>query len=181
MCKLPRLVPEASFLDASTIAARATSVSAASYRIDGPQTGQFEVVVASLRPTAVSGTLGLVALRCLIVDDNETFLASASRLLSTQGVEVVGRALSGAEALELAEQLQPDVALVDIQLGREDALDLTRRLAAAAPSTRVILISSHPSDELGELIAENPATGFLSKSALGADAIAKLLGQRDSR
>jgi two-component system nitrate/nitrite response regulator NarL len=122
-----------------------------------------------------------VALRCLIVDDSEAFLASASRLLSTQGLDVVGRALCGAEALELAEQLQPDVALVDVQLGDENGFEVTRRLVAAAPSTRVILISSHSSDELGELIAESPAIGFLRKPALGAAAIAKLLRQRASR
>ena len=122
-----------------------------------------------------------VALRCLIVDDSEAFLASASRLLSAQGLEVVGVALSSAEALGLAQQLQPDVALVDVQLGREDGLDVTRRLAATAPATRVILISSHSKDELGELIADSQAIGFLPKTALGADAIAKLLGHRASR
>jgi two-component system nitrate/nitrite response regulator NarL len=138
-------------------------------------------VLASLRRTAVLARLGHVALRCLIVDDNEAFLASASRLLSTQGLEIVGRALTGAEALRLARQLEPDVALVDVQLGGEDGLEVTRRLASTAPATRVILISSHSKDELGELIADSPATGFLAKPALGADAIAKLLGQRDSR
>ena len=127
------------------------------------------------------GKAARVALRCLIVDDNEAFLASASRLLSAQGLEVVGRALCGAEALGLAEQLQPDVALVDVQLGREDGLEVTRRLAATAPATRLILISSHSKDELGELIADSPAIGFLPKPALGADAIARLLGQRVSR
>jgi DNA-binding NarL/FixJ family response regulator len=116
-----------------------------------------------------------VALRCLIVDDSEAFLASASRLLSAQGVEVVGRASSGAEAVRLAQELEPDVALVDVQLGDEDGLAVARRLAAT-PLTRVILISSHSREELGELIADSPAAGFLPKSALGADAIAKLLG-----
>jgi two-component system, NarL family, nitrate/nitrite response regulator NarL len=117
-----------------------------------------------------------VALRCLIVDDSEAFLASASRLLSTQGLEVVGCALSGVEALRLAGQLEPDVALVDVQLGDEDGLELARRLAANAHATRVILISSHSKDELGELVDGSPAVGFVAKSALGADAIAKLLG-----
>ena len=114
-------------------------------------------------------------LRCLIVDDSEAFLASATRRLSAQGLEVVGRAVSGAEALRLAEQLRPDVALVDVQLGDEDGLELTRRLTANAHATRVILISSHSKDELGELVDNSPAVGFLPKSALGADAIARLL------
>jgi DNA-binding NarL/FixJ family response regulator len=134
-----------------------------------------------LRLTVVSATLGCVVLRCLIVDDNEAFLASASRLLSAQGLDVVGQASSGAEAVRLAHQLQPDVVLVDVQLGGEDGLELTRRLAANADAAAVILISSHSKDELGELIAESPAVGFLPKPALGADAIAKLLDQRASR
>jgi len=122
-----------------------------------------------------------MALRCLIVDDNEAFLASASRLLCAQGLEFVARASSGAEALRLALQLRPDVALVDVQLGSEDGLELARRLAANAQATPVILISSHSKDELAELVADSPAVGFLPKPALGADAIAKLLGYRASR
>jgi CheY-like chemotaxis protein len=122
------------------------------------------------------GNAGRVTLRCLIVDDSEAFLGSASRLLTAQGLEVVGCALSGAEALRLAEQLRPDLVLVDVQLGGEDGLELTRRLAANAHAPRVILISSYSKDELGELVDESPAVGFVHKPALGADAIAKLLG-----
>jgi DNA-binding NarL/FixJ family response regulator len=117
-----------------------------------------------------------VSLRCLLVDDSEPFLASASRRLAAQGVEVVGRASSAAEALELAQKLEPDVALVDVQLGPEDGLEVTRRLAAAVPGTPVILISSHSQDELGELVRDSPAAGFLPKASLGADAIGELLG-----
>jgi two-component system, NarL family, nitrate/nitrite response regulator NarL len=117
-----------------------------------------------------------VALRCLIVDDSEDFLDSASRLLSSQGLEIVGGASSGTEALRLAERLDPDVALVDVQLGEEDGLEVTRRLTANARPTRVILISTHSRDDLAELIADSPAIGFLSKTALDARAISELLG-----
>jgi DNA-binding NarL/FixJ family response regulator len=116
-----------------------------------------------------------MALRCLIVDDSEAFLSSASRLLCAQGLDVVARASSGAEALQLARQLQPDVALVDVQLGSENGVELAQRLAATAQTTQVILISSHSKDELGELVADSPTVGFLPKLALGAEAIAKLL------
>jgi two-component system, NarL family, nitrate/nitrite response regulator NarL len=116
-----------------------------------------------------------VVLRCLIVDDSEEFLDSASRLLSAQGLDVVGRASSGAEAVRLVQTLGPDVVLVDVQLGDEDGLELTRRLAADARETRIILISTHPKDELTELIVDSPAVGFLPKTALGAEAIAELL------
>ena len=114
-------------------------------------------------------------MRCLLVDDNEDFLDSASRLLSAQGLEVVGVATTGAEGVRLVETFGPDVALVDVQLGDEDGLEVTRRLAAEARETRIILISTHSENELAELIANSPAVGFLPKTALRADAIAEML------
>jgi CheY-like chemotaxis protein len=114
-------------------------------------------------------------LRCLLVDDNEQFLASATRLLEAQGLVVVGRASSAGEALGLARELAPEVALVDVQLGHEDGFDLARRLAAGPRSLRVILISTHAEEELEDLIAESPAVGFLPKAVLSADAILALL------
>jgi two-component system nitrate/nitrite response regulator NarL len=116
-----------------------------------------------------------VALRCLLVDDNEQFLASATRLLESQGLDVVGGASSGGDALRLAHELAPEVVLVDVQLGEEDGVDLARRLTTVFGSLRVVLISSHSEVELEDLIAESPAVGFLSKTALSADAISALL------
>jgi CheY-like chemotaxis protein len=115
-----------------------------------------------------------VALRCLIVDDNKHYLSSASRLLESQGLVVVGGASSGDEAVRLVAQWEPDVVLVDVQLGEEDGFELTRRLSRVGP-TRVILISTHPEDELEDLIAESPAVGFVPKTALSAAAITELL------
>jgi two-component system, NarL family, nitrate/nitrite response regulator NarL len=113
-----------------------------------------------------------VALRCLLVDDNPVFLASASRLLESQGMEIVGTVSSSDEAVALVDALHPDVVLVDVQLGEEDGLELAGRLAPAAP---VVLISTHSEDELTELIADGPAAGFLPKQRLSASAIAALL------
>jgi DNA-binding NarL/FixJ family response regulator len=115
-------------------------------------------------------------MRCLIVDDNEALAAAVARLLRSQGLDVVACASSVEDALRVAERLEPDVALVDIELGGEDGLVLSRRLAARAPSTRVILVSSYGADELGDLVERSPAVGFLPKSELGAAAIARLLG-----
>jgi DNA-binding NarL/FixJ family response regulator len=116
-----------------------------------------------------------VGLRCLLVDDNDEFLDSASRLLSAQGLQVIGRATYGAAAVRLARTFEPDIALVDVQLGNEDGLELARRLAVAAPGTRIILISTYAEDELSELIAASPAIGFLPKTTLSAIAIAEVL------
>ena len=122
-------------------------------------------------------------LRSLIVDDSEAFLASASRLLESQGLEIVGTATSGAEALELVVALSPDLALVDVELGEEDGLTLAGDLRSRSPATRVVLVSTYGGDELQELIAKSAAVGFLSKSRLSGDALRALLGddQRDAR
>ncbi len=122
-----------------------------------------------------------MALRCLIVDDSEEFLASAERLLAVQGLDVVGLAASGADALRLAVQLRPDVALVDVHLGDEDGLEVAQRLATEAPATRVVLISTHPEADLAELVAGTPAAGFLAKTALSASAIVELVGAAPDR
>jgi two-component system nitrate/nitrite response regulator NarL len=127
-----------------------------------------------LRPQGLTAKLSRV-LRCLIVDDSAEFAASVSRLLGSQGLDVVGSAVSADEALRLAERLAPDVALVDIELGDEDGLALTHRFATRAPSTRVILVSSYGADDLGDLVQRSPAAGFLPKTELGAAAIAQIL------
>jgi two-component system, NarL family, nitrate/nitrite response regulator NarL len=114
--------------------------------------------------------------RCIIVDDSEEFLASASRLLGSQGMDVLACASSGASALQLAGTLGPDVALVDVELGEEDGIELSQEFASHAPGTRVVLISSYARDDLQELIAHSPAAGFLSKTDLGVAAIVRLLG-----
>jgi CheY-like chemotaxis protein len=67
-------------------------------------------------------------MRCLIVDDSPRFLDAARGLLERQGITVVGVASNSAEALERTEELQPDVTLLDIDLGGESGLELARRL-----------------------------------------------------
>jgi DNA-binding NarL/FixJ family response regulator len=124
-----------------------------------------------LHSSAASAKLQ-VSVRCLIVDDSDEFVASAARLLGSQGLDVVGSASSGERALELAGSLVPDVALVDIELGEEDGIELSHVLAA---HTRVVLISSYDQADLGDLIARSPAAGFLPKTDLGAAEIIRLL------
>jgi DNA-binding NarL/FixJ family response regulator len=112
-------------------------------------------------------------LRCLIVDDNTGFLEAARVLLDRQGLDVVGLASTGAEALRLANELRPDVALVDINLGEESGFDVARFLfeeEELAPLS-LVLISTHSEDDFADLIAQSPAVGFLSKSELSAAAL----------
>lgn len=115
-------------------------------------------------------------LRALLVDDSEEFLAAAGRLLESEGMEIVGYAKSGSEALELAAALEPNLALVDIDLGDEDGIALTGELQARAPAMAVVLMSTHGRDDLNDEIAESGAAGYIPKGALGAAAIAGVLG-----
>jgi DNA-binding NarL/FixJ family response regulator len=117
-------------------------------------------------------------LRCLIVDDSDVFLETASALLEQESVTVVGVASNTAEALRQARALQPEVILVDIGLGDESGLDLARLLArdGQVGSARVILISTRDEADYAELIAESPAAGFLPKPELSAQAIGRILG-----
>jgi DNA-binding NarL/FixJ family response regulator len=114
-------------------------------------------------------------LRCLIVDDNADFLASAQGLLSAQGVQIVATATTGQEALQLVQKHRPDVALVDVQLCEENGIELAGRLATGPGGVHVILISTHPEEDLVDLTADTPAIGFLAKSALSSTAIRALL------
>jgi DNA-binding NarL/FixJ family response regulator len=117
-----------------------------------------------------------VALRCLIVDDNPSFLDAAATLLRREGLTVVGVASTSEEALRKARDLRPDVVLVDIALGRESGLDLARRLEKqGAGGSAVILISTQTEADVADLIEETPAAGFVSKSDLSASAIRRLV------
>ena len=124
-----------------------------------------------------------MAFRVLIVDDNSSFLDAARLLLEREGLDVAGVAATAAEAIRRSEELEPDVVLVDIMLGGESGFALARRLVEDAGSggSEVILVSTHEEAEFADLIAESPATGFLSKSELSADAIRRVLNCRSPR
>jgi two-component system, NarL family, nitrate/nitrite response regulator NarL len=109
--------------------------------------------------------------RCVIVDDNALFLEGAADLLQREGLEVVGVASNGAEAIRLVTELQPDVTLVDIDLGDEDGFELARRLHDISGTSKVILVSTHAEEDLAHLIEGSTALGFIAKTRLSAQAI----------
>ena len=120
-------------------------------------------------------------LRCLIVDDNSEFLEAARLLLAREGLTVVGVASSARQARAEAGRLQPDVTLVDVNLGQEDGFAVARDLAGPEGSGGiVILISTHDEGEFAELIEASPAVGFLAKPALSASEIIRLVGLADA-
>jgi two-component system nitrate/nitrite response regulator NarL len=145
--------------------------------------GRIEGSASWIARRRALGDRWYVRVRSIIVDDSETFLTSARRLLESQGLEILGTATTRAEALGLAAELSPDLALVDLELGEEDGVALAGELRSRSPATRVVLISTYARDEMQDLIAASSAVGFLPKSGLSADALHAVLDgdQREAR
>ncbi|HJY61356.1 MAG TPA: response regulator transcription factor [Streptosporangiaceae bacterium] len=114
--------------------------------------------------------------RCLLVDDNDAFLETASLLLQREGLTVVGVASTIAQALRQARALRPDLILVDIGLGDESGFDLAQLLARDGLNAEVILISTGAEEDYAEMIDDSPAVGFLPKSDLSRHGISQILG-----
>jgi DNA-binding NarL/FixJ family response regulator len=128
-----------------------------------------------MRAQSYDAMVAPVRVSCFIIDDSARFLELATSLLERQGIEVVGTANSAAGVLSRTRELDPDVVLVDIDLGGTSGFELTRELAnAGAP--RVILISSHAEADFADLIEASPALGFIPKAELSASAVHDLLG-----
>jgi CheY-like chemotaxis protein len=123
------------------------------------------------------GILGaIMAVRALIVDDNAQFLEVASAVLERQGMTIVAVASTGEDALRRLGETQPDLVLVDIDLGEESGLDLARSIVQDGLNPPyVILISAYPEDDIVDLLDASPAVGFLSKSSLSVAAIEAML------
>jgi DNA-binding NarL/FixJ family response regulator len=122
-------------------------------------------------------------LRCLIVDDSLSLLAAARELLEREGISVAGVASDSADAMRLVRELEPDVVLIDIELGEESGFDLADSLAEPdhRPPTISILISIHSKADFAELIEASPAAGFVSKGDLSAQAIRSIIGESPAR
>ena len=103
----------------------------------------------------------------MIVDDQEVF-ANALRLwLDTRdGIDVVGVAHSGPEAIDCALTCDAEVVLMDISLPGFDGLEATRRLLAIKPNTKVIALTGQTADEGAAAAAEAGVVGFLTKGGV---------------
>jgi DNA-binding NarL/FixJ family response regulator len=119
-----------------------------------------------------------LSLTCVIVDDSPEFFEAARQLLAGDGITVVAVAATSDQAVEEASALQPDVVLVDVDLGTESGFDVARRLAGLPHGgPPVVLISAESGSELVELVDASGALGFVSKTDLSGDAIRKLVAR----
>jgi len=117
-------------------------------------------------------------MRCLIVDDNESFIEVARTFLEQDGLSVVGVAATAEDALRQVEALRTDVILVDIFLGAESGLALAARLGAMDGEPPVILISTHAEGDVSALISGSGVAGFLPKAELSAEAVRLIVDGR---
>lgn len=112
--------------------------------------------------------------RVLLVDDQEAFMHALVAVVdATPGFVVVGRATTGEESLELADELRPGLVLLDVNLPGIDGIEVARRLRERNSPPVVILLSTHDEDA-GELfVAQSGASAYVTKSAFGPDLLAR--------
>ena len=104
-------------------------------------------------------------IRVLLVDDQALFRYGLRELLTVQGLQVVGEASSGEEAVRLAEELVPHVVLMDLSMDGIGGLEATRRITAQLPLIRVLVVSISADDQTVVEAITAGACGYLLKDA----------------
>jgi DNA-binding NarL/FixJ family response regulator len=109
--------------------------------------------------------------RVLLVDDHDLFRTGLANLLEEHGIGVVGQAATGADAIRAARQLAPDVVVMDLNMPGITGVEATRRIAAAVPLARVVVLTISDRDEdVVEAILAG-ACGYLLKDASVQDLV----------
>ena len=116
-----------------------------------------------------------MGLRILLVDDHEVVRVGVRALIERQpDMEVVGEAATVAEAINQAEQLAPDVVVLDIRLPGGDGMEACRQIKAHRPETRVIVLTSYPDEQILFDAIASGADGYVLKK-IGSDELLRAL------
>lgn len=106
------------------------------------------------------------SIRVLIADDHQLVRQGFMALLSVKpGVEVVGQAQNGIEAVELAQSLKPDIILMDLLMPKKNGIEATREIKANNPDIRILIITSFAEDENVYQAIKAGALGYLMKDS----------------
>ena len=104
-------------------------------------------------------------LRILIADDHDLMRRGVRTMLaSNPGMEICGEAKTGREAVEEAEKLRPDIAILDIGMPDLNGVEAARRIRKASPGTEILILSLHYSDQLVREIVDAGVRGYIVKS-----------------
>lgn len=118
-----------------------------------------------------------IPIATLIVDDDRLFRQAVRQLLEqAPEVSVVGEANDGEEAIQLAQELQPDLVLMDISMPRLNGLEATRRIKVERPETKVIVLTVHQDEVYHKAASECGADAFLTKKTVGSQLLPTIIG-----
>jgi DNA-binding NarL/FixJ family response regulator len=108
----------------------------------------------------------------LLADDHEVVRKGLRALLETQpGWKVIAEATDGREAVEKAQSMHPDVAIVDIGMPSLNGLEATRQIVKKAPRTRVLVLTMHDTNPLIQQVVKAGARGYVLKSDVASDLV----------
>ncbi len=108
----------------------------------------------------------------LLVDDHALVRRGFRRMLEDEPtIEVVGEASDGAEAVKLAEELKPDVIVMDCQLPQMNGIQATRAILATQPRVAILMLSMHSEDTLVKQAMDAGAKGYVLKNAMDLDLV----------
>ena len=109
--------------------------------------------------------------RVVVVDDQELVRSGFALILERGGLEVVGEAADGLDAIEVVAATSPDVVLMDVRMPRLDGIEATRRIVADHPDTKVLALTTFDLDEYVYAAVRAGASGFLLKDVSPADLV----------
>src|ERR1700689_3883724 len=119
-------------------------------------------------------------LSVMVVDDQAPFrMAARAVIRRSTGFTLAGEAENGVEALKLANEIHPDVVLMDINMPEMGGIEATRRIVADHPNTFVILCSTYDISDLPPDATESGARAYVHKEQLGATTLRRLGDQRN--
>jgi DNA-binding NarL/FixJ family response regulator len=119
------------------------------------------------------------AIRLLVVDDHLMVREGLRSMLGDEGIEIVGEASSGGEAVRVAADLSPDVVLLDLELPDMDGLTVLRQLKENAPTLPVLVVTMHDNPALVRRAVRAGAAGYVLKGIGRAELLASVRAVRN--